>query len=228
MKLSKIDFSLKNILFYVLGVLTIGFGVHLMLLSELGAGAWDTPSANGEVFFNLILGWNFVSLGLLSVIINTTILLMIIIYRKDLKYLITLIPILIMGSVLDLWDFLLFYNLEISNMIIQVLFYCLGALILPFGLVLVVKSKFPAFVFEEWTFMLQEITKMSFQKVRIGIEFIGVFIGTIFALLTYFNTSDSSITMFGQVGVGTIILALTIGPLIQMYMKVLGVKNDDK
>lgn len=226
MKVTKIDFSIKNISFYVLGVLTIGFGVHLMLLSELGAGAWDTPSANGETFFNLVLGWDFVSLGLISILINTTILLMIILYRKDLKYLITLFPILIMGSVLDLWDYILFEDLEISGLALQVLFYCLGALILPFGLVLVVKSKFPAFVFEEWTFMLQELTKLSFQKVRIGIELIGVLVGTLFTLLTYFNTTDPSITMFGQVGIGTLVLAVAIGPLIQFFMKLLGVKQN--
>ncbi len=227
MKVSKIEFSIKNISFYIIGVLTIGFSINLMLLSELGAGAWDTPSANGTTFFNLILGWEWVTLGMISALINTIILLMIIFYRKDLKYLIILIPIIVMGSVIDLWNVLLFDGKDVESMIFQVLFYCIGGLLLPFGLVLVVKSKFPAFVFEEWTFMLQELTKLSFQKVRIGIELIGVLLGLTFSLLTYFSTSDPDITMFGQVGVGTIILAFLIGPLIQFYMKVLGVKKND-
>lgn len=228
MKISKIDLNVKNISFYVIGVLIIGFGINLMLLSKLGAGAWDTPTANGQTFFNLVVGWEWVTLGMLSALVNSIILVMIIAYRKDFKYFIILLPIFIMGSVIDMWHFLLFQDAEVTSMIIQVLFYTIGGLLLPFGLALVVKSTFPAFVFEEWTFMLQEITKLSFQTVRVMIEMLGVLFGTIFALVTYFSVTDPTITMFGQVGVGTLILAVTIGPLVQFFMKALGVQKHDK
>lgn len=223
MKVGKIDFSIKNTSFYIFGVLTIGFGINLMLLSELGAGAWDTPSANGQAFFNLVVGWEWVSFGMLSVLINSIILLMIILYRKDLKYLIILIPIFIMGSVVDLWEYILFRNLIVDSMLIRVLFYTIGGLLLPLGLALVVKSKFPAFVFEELTFMFQELTKLSFQMVRIGIELIGMTLGTVFAVITFIYADNPDVVMFGQVGIGTIVLSVLIGPLIQFYMFLLNV-----
>ncbi|AIO19146.1 hypothetical protein KQ51_01269 [Candidatus Izimaplasma bacterium HR1] len=222
MKGRKIEFSLKNITFYLLGFVIIGLGVNFMNSADLGVGAWDTVTINGRYLFNNVLHLEWVTIGMVSALTSTIIMLAVLIYRKDIVFLFMLIPIFLMGSVIDFWNIIVFDNYIESVIIIQVLFYFLGIIAIPLGLSFIVKSNFPAFVFEEWTFMMSEITKKSFQVTRLIIEITGLTIGSIIGYLTFFQTEGH----IGVVSFGSIIFAFTIGPTLQFFLKVLKVKNN--
>jgi uncharacterized membrane protein YczE len=42
MKKEKLEFTFRNIFFYLSGFFFIGFSINILLRAELGAGAWDT------------------------------------------------------------------------------------------------------------------------------------------------------------------------------------------
>ncbi len=105
----------------------------------------------------------------------------------------------------------------------QLLLFIIGTFTLPFGLALVIKSSFPAFVFDEFTFMFVDIFKTkNFGRVRLYIEILGLSIGAIFGYLAYFHVDKS----FGAVTIGSLIIALVFGKILHLYLKVLKVQKD--
>ena len=113
-----------------------------------------------------------------------------------------------------------------SSLPIQFVWAILGALILPFALTLVIASNFPAFVFDELMIMIQDIFKTKgVGGVRIGIEVFAVVLAIIFWFIADVEIDPNDVSGadigLGSVSYGTFIFAFTIGPLIQLYLKVL-------
>lgn len=220
----KSKFNLLNTVYYVLGFFIVGLGVNLMNLSNLGLGAWDTVTFNIHSYFLEIHNVNpeFLKVGYVSAVISLLIMLAVLLYRRDVKYLIMIIPVVLMGTVINFWYYMIFDGITVDLLILKLLLFSSGVLLIPLGLVLVVKSSYPAFVFDEWTFMLSEILRIkNFAKTRLIIEIIGVSIGAIFGYFTFFATEGN----FGTVSVGTIVVAFIFGPIMQFYLKVLKVEK---
>ena len=198
---------IKRISIYLLGIFVVGFGVNILIRSNLGAGAWDAVNDNFRA-------WTGITLGTASFSINVLILTFIMLYRKNIKYFITILPIFGSALAMDIWDIFLFATWEPNIMIIRVIAFISGLFILPFGLSLIIITKFPAMVFDELTFILMELFHVkSFMKVRWGIEVFAMILASVFGFL-------ASIA-FGSVNIGTLIISLTIGPLIQWYSKIM-------
>lgn len=194
-----------RIFLYVFGVFVLGFGINLLLRSTLGAGAWDTVCNN----FSQLIGS---SLGTASFIINVTVLAFVLIYNKDIKYAVILLPILSLALVIDLWDIVILGNLSIEKVWLQVISYIGGGIILSFGLALIIVSRFPAMVFDELTVTLMRLFKIKkFFTMRIMIELFAIVLATIFGFLAGIR--------FGAVNFGSFILAIAIGPIISIHMK---------
>ena len=223
MKNRKIELKFKNIVFYLVGFIIIGLGVNFMNSADLGVGAWDTVTINGRYLLNTKFGLKWVTIGMVSALVSTIIMITVLIYRKNPVFFIMLIPIVIMGSVIDFWNIVVFDNYVETVMYIQVLFYFLGIIFIPLGLVFIVKSNFPAFVFEEWTFMMSEVTKKSFQTTRTFIEIFGLAIGSIFGFITFFGIDGT----LGVVNLGSIVFAFTIGPTLHFLLKLMKVTEHE-
>ncbi len=227
----KTKITVLNTFYYILGFLTVGFGVNIMDKSELGLGAWDTVTFNIYDFMIDIVGLDpdkFL-IGYVSGVISIIIMLAVLLYRKKAKYLIMLIPVFLMANAINFWYYLVFESIVVEALGIKVLFFIIGLFVLPLGLSLVIKSSYPAFVFDEWTFMLSEILHIkNFAITRIIIEVIGVTIGVIFGYLTYLGTTNPDYLMFGSVGLGTVIIVFSIGPTIQFYLKLFKVEKEEK
>ena len=194
-----------RIFLYVFGVFVLGFGINLLLRSTLGAGAWDTVSNN----FSQLIGS---SLGTASFIINVSVLAFVLIYNKDIKYAVILLPILSLALVIDLWDIVILGNLTIEKVWLQVISYIGGGIILSFGLALIIVSRFPAMVFDELTVSLMRLFKIKkFFTMRMMIELFAIGLATIFGFLAGIR--------FGAVNFGSFILAIAIGPIISIHMK---------
>ena len=75
-----------------------------------------------------------------------------------------------------------------------------------------IKTKFPSRVYDESTFAFMEIFNVNnFLKVRVGVEILAVLIAIIQGEIIGIG--------FGSVSVGTIVLAITIGPMIDFFIK---------
>jgi uncharacterized protein len=195
----------KRILLYVFGMILTGLSVNLILLSDIGAGGWDAVTYNLSV-------WTTLSLGTISALINGTIMLLIILVRQKLKYLWMFIPIFGIALSIDFWDVIVFDAFMKPNFIASLIIFIAGGLLLPFSLVLIVLSKFPAMVFEELTFVLMHILKMkSFLVTRLIIE------GTAFVLAFVFGMAAG--IGLGALNIGTLVISISIGPIMTFYLR---------
>jgi len=210
----KIEFTIKNISLYLLGFVVVGFGVVTMLRSQLGAGAWDTVTANLQA----LIGDSF-TLGMTSAIISTTIMLVVVFYTKKWVLVFMLLPIFFVSTSIDFWDITVFREYLPDTIVLKVLFFLSGAICIPFGLALVVTSKFPAFVFDEFTIMLMGVFKTeNVTRVRFGVEIGGISLGIMFGFLAGIK--------FGAVNIGSVIMAILLPPTFNFFLKVLGAMDE--
>lgn len=211
-----------NLLFYLLGIIVLGFAVNTMKASTLGNGAWDTVTINIRDFLTINQGLSWVTLGMISFSVSMMIMLIVILYRKSLKFLFMLIPIFLVALSIDFWNIVVFQEREAIAFGFQLAFYIIGSLLLPLGLTLIVKSSFPAFVFDELMLMFMNILKAKrITYVRLMIEFLGISIGLVFGFLTYYHINGT----FGAVDIGSFILTFTLSPIMAFYFKILKVKR---
>ncbi len=210
----RIEFSLRNISFYLAGFIVLGFGVISLIRSDLGAGAWDTVTAN----LSALLG-DALSLGTVSLMISTTIMIVVILYSKKWVLIGMLVPMGLVALSIDFWDIVVFGTYTPTIFLHKVLLYGLGALAIPLGLAFVISSKFPAFVFDELTIMVMGIFKTkNVAWVRLGIELLGILFGILFGVLAGIG--------LGAVNVGSVVLSFILPPLLAFYIKKIGVYNE--
>ncbi len=211
-----------NFIFYFIGIFILGLGVNIMKASTLGAGAWDTVTINLRSFLTINLGLQWVTLGMVSFTISFILMIIVLSYRKKASYILMIFPILFVSLMIDFWNIIVFQDRFAELISIQILFYIIGTLILPLGLALVVKSGFPAFVFDELMLMLVKVFKANqITYVRLGIEFTGILIGFIFGYISMYHLNGT----FGATSFGSILFAFTISPIMAYYYKILKIEK---
>jgi len=212
-----------NILYYLIGFICLGFAVNIIKASNLGSGAWDTVTINIRDFLNINLNIDWITLGMVSFSVSFTIMLIVILYRRKLKYFLMILPIFLVALSIDFWNLVVFKDYESNTLYLRVIFYIIGIFTLPLGLSLVVKSSFPAFVFDEWMLMMVKVFKAKkITYVRLAIEGLGLAIGILFGYLVYYNIDGT----FGAVNIGSFIISVTLSSLMTLYFKILNVKPE--
>ncbi len=204
----KIEFNKKNNFYYLFGFFVLGFGVNTMIMSDFGAGPWDTVTYNLSVLINL-------SLGTTSIIIALILMAIVLGYTRKWKLIFMIVPIILVGISLDFWDVIVFGNYEPTTILLRLLFYFLGVIAIPLGLAFIISSKYPAFVFDELMIVIMNVLKTDkVAGIRIAIEVLGISLGTLFGFIAGIG--------FGTVGVGSVVMALILGPILAVFLKMLG------
>ena len=212
MKERKFELTFKNISFYIVGFLIIGLGVNLMLRSEIGAGAWDATNFNLNYLIESL--FTKVTFGTTSLIIGMVLFTCVILYKQELKMLIMLVPVFTIFLFIDFWDLLILNNFHPTDLTIRLFLFAVGLIILPFGLASIIHSNFPATVYDEFSIMMHEIFKFkSFSTTRLIFELLGVALAAIFGLFAGVG--------LGAVNIGTLIMAVTLGPILNAFLKML-------
>lgn len=212
----------QSIAWYLSGFFILGLGVNIMKASTLGNGAWDTVTINIRAFFNRNLDQEWVTLGMVSFAVSITLFIIVLLYRKQLRYFFMLIPIFLVAVFIDFWNILIFQDRLLESLPWQLLFYVVGSFTLPFGLTMIIKSGFPAFVFDELMMMFVKVfkvQKMTF--VRLGIEFTGIAIGALFGYFAFYLVDGT----FGAVNIGSFVFTLTFSPIMTMWFSILRVPH---
>lgn len=208
-----IDFNVRNISLYIIGFFVLGLGVVLMLRANLGAGPFDTVTANGEVFIDKYL-FN-VTKGMVSFVIAISIMFVIVFTTKKWVLFAMIIPSLIISSFIDFWDMLVLSSFEPTDLLIRILVSLVGGILIPFGLSLIIASQFPAGIFDELTIFITEVTSFkSIAKVRLVIETTGITLGLILGSLAGIG--------FGDVGIASLIVVITLPSLLEFFLRKLG------
>ena len=194
MELFKKDIKRLPMLF--LGFLILALGMYLTKLSVLGMSSWSVFHDGLSIAIGLPFGVITQLLGLIILILSMSLL-------KSKVGLGTLFNIIFVGWFIDLFD--LMYDVLPEKFIFQFIVLMFGVLLTPFGRSLYIASKLGPGPRDGLFVGLSRITKIQVRYVKITIELIVLLIG---------------ILLGGKAGIGTVIIIVVSGYIVQFFFKV--------
>ncbi|MCK5388573.1 MAG: hypothetical protein KAJ22_04745 [Candidatus Izimaplasma sp.] len=205
MKTHKMVFSFKNISIYLLGAVIISFAVVMMLRSMMGVSSWDTLHYSLHALTGITIGKATIVVAIIFTVFVT-------VANKDAKYIGMVIPILLVGALIDLFNLHLLVNYLPINIYLRIITYFIGLVLLPFGGSLLIISSFPAGVFDEFMITLMRLLKTNnLVLVRVIMEITAVAVAIMLGFIAGIQ--------FGMVNIGTLIFSLSVGVFIKTYLK---------
>ena len=181
---------------YLVGLFISALGIALIILSAAGAGPMDTVGVGLTNHFGLTIGfWS--TIAQLSLVFITGL-----IERRRLR-IESVLPVVIRSVFLDIWIYGVFRNFDVSasSWEIQWLVFLLGVLGVGVGIGVYMEAKFPKTPVDGLMIAIQERFKWSLNASRITIELSAVLVGFLLG---------------GPVGLGTLVVALGLGRIIQV------------
>ncbi|MCM3165051.1 YitT family protein [Metabacillus litoralis] len=186
-----------RIVFYLIGLFLMGFGVTLTIKADLGAGAWDALNVGLSNVIGLTVGSWVIIIGVILIFINA------LIVRGKPKFL-AVVTILLIGFSVDFWLIVVMSNVHLSTLLLQVISLIAGIVLISIGVAMYLQTKFPANPIDQLMISLHERFHLNFMIAKT--------IGEVTALILAF-------ILQGPIGVGTIIITFLIGPMIQWINK---------
>ena len=185
----------KRIVIYLVGLVVTSLGVALIIRSAVGAGPLDTVAVGFKQYFGLTIGiWSIVTQGLLVIITA--------IVEKAKPRLESIVAVVIRSWFLDIWFYIILADIEFSNAIaIQWLTYTVGLIAVGLGIGIYIEARFPKTPVDGLMIALSERFNWSMSVSRLVIESSAVTFGFLLG---------------GPVGLGTVIMAITLGRIIQI------------
>lgn len=190
---------ITRVLFFLIGIFILSFGVSLTIKSDLGAGAWDALNVGLSHTIGLTVGsWVFI-VGIILIILNTFL------GKRGPDYL-AVITIFLVGTFIDFWLILVMEAWMPADMVVRFITLLVGIASLSFGISVYLQAKFPLVPIDNLMVSLQERFNIKLMTAKT----IGEILALIFAII-----------FKGPIGIGTLIITFGIGPLIQVcYPKV--------
>ncbi|KIL51818.1 YczE/YyaS/YitT family protein [Jeotgalibacillus soli] len=184
-------------LFYLVGLLLLSFGICMLIFADLGAGPWDAMYVGLSQKMGLTVGtWVFI-VGFLLILLNALLL-------KKKPDFFAVITIFLIGSFIDFWLIMVFSELVVTSMAIRVSMLVSGIFIMAIGISFYLQSNFARNPIDNLMLAVQYRTgkSLSFSKtiMEVTVLVIALIIG-------------------GPIGIGTVLVAFGIGPLIQLFYK---------
>lgn len=182
-------------LFFMTGIILLSLGVALTIKAPIiGVGSWDVLHIGLSETIGL-------SIGSWSIIVGVGILAVDSIVMKRLPKFGTIFDMIATGVFIDIFVYLL---PDVSTLPVQIAIFMVGIILLAFGCGMYIIGNIG--VGPRDTFMLLIVNKVgwSVQKTRTILEVTVAILGLILG---------------GPLGIGTVVMALTLGPLVQWSMK---------
>ena len=197
---TKINFL--NSILYVIGLLFISMGVALSFRHGFGASSADNLTYILSIVFNVTLGTS-------TFLFSTLIIILLIVSFKSWKFLFLFVQVIILSPMIDFWDLIVFANLFPVGFE-RVIVLIASLLSLPLGCTFLIKSTYPAGVYDELMFFTAHFTKFKLTVSRMLNELLLVLLALIISL----STNNG----YGSVSIGTLAYVFTIGHLIKFYL----------
>ncbi|MFC0557626.1 YczE/YyaS/YitT family protein [Halalkalibacter alkalisediminis] len=184
----------KRIAIYLVGLSLTSFGIALIILSQIGAGPWDAVAVGLNTHLGLTIGlWSIIAQAMVVFITW-------LVERKRFQYG-SVVAIVLRSWFLDIWIYVILKNVDFtSSETLQWFTLFIGVVTVGIGIGLYIEARLPRTPMDGLMIALHERFHWSLNVSRIGIELSGV----IFALL-----------LSGPVGLGTVIIAVTLGRVVQ-------------
>jgi uncharacterized membrane protein YczE len=210
-KFSWIQFNLKFITLYVLGILALGAGVALFARANLGVAPWDTAILNLQRL--LLSNQISITIGQSSLIHTSVLLIIVFILGRRWQSLMAVIPMIAISLSIDYWDRIVFINLLSGSLDLftRIILFLSATLLMTWGLATIIISGFPPNVYDDFHLTILRVFHIqSFALGRWIIEFMGVGTGLLYALIQGDGFGSITILSFG--------LAVAFGSLITVFV----------
>jgi len=212
-KIKSIDHLPKRIVMCILGVLIGGISVGLFKRALLGVDPFQAFMAGLDVICPI-------SFGTLYVIANAVLLIFSLIFDRHYLGLATFINLFLLGYVVDFSEstmYRIFPNLGVWGRIVC---FVIGFVVICFASSLYMTADLGVSTYDAVALIISGTWKKGkFKYVRIATDVVCVVIGAILCLLAG-NTWGQ---IFGSIGVGTIITAFGMGPLIDFFNRIFAI-----
>jgi uncharacterized protein len=181
--------------FYVVGLIILSLGVSLTIKADLGAGAWDALNVGLSKSVGLTVGnWVFI-IGIFLIFVNAFL------YQRKPNF-VSVLTILIVGFFIDFWLLVVLKDVHASgDFFTQNLLLLFGIIILPVGIAIYLEGNIAPNPVDQLMLAISFRFNVSFMVAKT----IGELLALVFAWL-----------LEGPIGIGTIIITLLIGPLVQI------------
>ncbi|MDQ0973401.1 putative membrane protein YczE [Neobacillus niacini] len=181
-------------LFLFAGLSIMTFGVCLTIKAELGAGAWDALNVALTEWIGLTIGSWIIIEGAVLVVINSFL-----VKRKP--QLLSLLTIILIGSLVDLWMFFVFESFAANGLMFKFVTLILGIFIIGLGAAIYLQAKFPSSPIDSFMMAIRERFSVNLMTAKTIGELVALF---------------PALLLQGPIGIGTIIITFTIGPFVQL------------
>jgi uncharacterized protein len=177
---------------FILGLAVMALGSYMTIEAHLGVSPWDSFHMGLQKTFGLTIGTWSELVGFIVVLLTYFI-------GKIKPGIPTVLNIIFFGLFLDLFIWIGFVP-EFKGVLVRTLLFLAGVIVLAFGIGLYISPRLGAGPRDSFMLALHEKKGWSIQWVRICIEVTVLLLGWIFG---------------GPVSVGTFLIAIFTGPLIQ-------------
>ncbi|MWC28625.1 YczE/YyaS/YitT family protein [Paenibacillus sp. MMS18-CY102] len=190
---------MRRCLIYIVGLFILSLGVVCMIKADTGIAPWDALNVALTDNIGLTIGsWVFVVGGVI-ILVNSII-------RMKLPNLAGGIPIIIIGFFVDLLNLKVLTFLKLDGALYQWGLFMVGLCILAVGISIYLRANLPSVPNDE---LMLAVTERTGWKI-----YITKTIGEAAALVL-------AVILKGPVGVGTVIVMVSIGVLINFFDKLL-------
>ncbi|MBB6452727.1 hypothetical protein HNQ94_001173 [Salirhabdus euzebyi] len=178
---------------YVIGLIILSFGITLTIKAGLGTGAWDALNV-GLSKIKFTVGTWVILVGIILIIVNA-------ILMKKRPDLYAIITIFIVGFCIDFWLYLLNPNAP-ELLWVKVLLFVCGASLLAFGVSVYLQAKFAPVPIDNLMIAIHTRFGFGLSTSKTIAEVVALTFAFLFR---------------GPIGIGTIIVTFSIGPLIHVF-----------
>lgn len=187
----------------IIGFVFLSLGMILTKKAGLGMSSWGVLHQGVSLNTGITFGWVTIYLGIIILVLS-------VLFLKSKIGIGTILNVLIIGFILDMFDNLITYTP--STFFISSLMFLIGLIVMTFGRSLYINTKLGPGPRDGIFVGLSRITQIDVKYIKPLVEFTVLFIGYILGL----NANQN------LVGIGTIITIVFSGYLVQFYFKKLG------
>lgn len=185
--------KLTRLLFFITGIAILTFGASLTLKANLGAGPWDALTAGQAKATGFTVGSWVIIDGIVLLFVNAYLL------RQRPQFLAAVTFVLI-GTMIDFWLLKVMKDWNPVGLIYQAGTLLVGIIMLSVGVAMYLQSNYPANPIDNLMIALHKRFGVSLMVAKT----LGEMTALVFAIL-----------LKGPIGIGTLVIAFTIGPIVQ-------------
>ncbi|MBQ0138592.1 MAG: YitT family protein [Kurthia sp.] len=182
--------------FFLVGIVVLSLGIAFIIKGgKIGVGSWDVLHMGLADTFGLTIGTWSIIIGLIILAIDG-------VFRKRLPQIGTYLDMFLSGIFIDIFNFLI---PNPHTLMLQIIAFIAGVLLFSFGCGMYMVANLGIGPRDTLMLLLTQKLGWSFGKSRtimeVTVAILGVFLG-------------------GPLGVGTVIMAFTLGPIIQFAFEI--------